>query len=115
MNITNEGILCAYAETKFYESEKAVEIHHLKVKFGEEEFEWPTQVGLVDLLHVGDTYDFHLAFPYDAWMRSACKDAMGCKIGQRLFVKCLQLFLIDNHLIEVEDRKEFRQFLKDTI
>ena len=48
--------------------------------------------------------DYNLAFPYDAWLKSACPDAMLCKIGQRLFVKCIQLFLLDNKLIEVGDR-----------
>ena len=39
LNIYNEGILCAYASTNTGNSEKAVEIRHMKVKYAEEIFE----------------------------------------------------------------------------
>ena len=64
-------------------------------------------MGLSDLKHVGDLYDFHLAFPYDAWVRSACKNVMDCKIGQRLIVKCLYLFLLDNKMVVGDREKSF--------
>ena len=76
----------------------------MQIKFDSKAFDWPKQIGLVDLHHVGDLYDFHLVFPYDSWARSACKDAMACKKGQRLFVKCMQLFLIDNRIAKGFDR-----------
>ena len=68
---------------------------------------------------MGDLYDFHLVFPYDAWKRGACKDALACKRGQRLLVKCLQLLLIDNRLIKGFDRTkifaETRELLQSQV
>ena len=106
MHINGEGILCAYAKQNKtpQEGQKAIEISHLKVKYNRKVFNWPEEVGLEDLKHVGDTYDFHLIFPYESWLRRACSDAMACKVGQRLFVKCLKLFLIDNDIIKSDDR-----------
>lgn len=71
-------------------------------------------MGLYDLKHVGDLYDFHLAFPYVSWTRDACTDAMGCKIGQKLFAKLIHLFLIDTKLVSGDFDKEFKQ-LKEVL
>ena len=55
---------------------------------------------------IADLSDFHLVFPFDSWMRYACKDAMAAKIGQNLLVRCLKLFLIDYEIIKVKNRSE---------
>lgn len=65
------------------------DIKQLKVSFVKSEWDWPCAVGLEDIKNVADLSDFHLVFPYDAWMRKACRDAMSAKIGQKLFVKCI--------------------------
>ena len=79
-------------------------------------FFWPSDIKINDLKHVGDLYDFHLALPYDSWGRNACTDAMGCKIGQKLFVRCLQVFLIENKLIQYRgDKGKLKKNLKDQI
>ena len=76
----------------------------MRIKLAKSDWNWPVEVGLEDLQNVSDLSDFHLAFPFDSWMRSACKDAMGAKIGQKLLVKCIKLFLVDHSLIANVDR-----------
>ena len=91
----------------------------MQIRIASKAFEWPAKVGLIDLQNVSDLSDFHIVFPFDAWMRSACKDAMACKIGQRLFAKTVKLFMIDNDMIKVQDRsthfKEMREHLCQNI
>ena len=67
-----------------------------------------------DIKHVGDLYDFNLTFPYDAWCRGACKDAMNCKVGQKLVAKLIHLFLVDKELVK-GDFKEMFATLKDVV
>ena len=56
---------------------------------------------------MADVLDYSLVFPYEAWMRGACRDAMGCKIGHRLLVRCIKLMLVDHGLTKVEDPKAY--------
>lgn len=102
IHVSSHGVLCAYNCKS--EDGKGQKNSMLQIKYEQKIVEWPKLIGIVDLNHVGDMYDFHLVFPYDAWRRTACKDAMACKRAQRLFVKCLHLFLIDNRLIKGFDR-----------
>ena len=83
IHIDKEGILCAFARTvsEKEDADRAIKLETLKVKYGKKAFNWPKELGISDLLHVGDMYDFHLALPYSSWAREACKDAMACKIG----------------------------------
>lgn len=82
IHINSEGVLIAYTKPiSNQEDDKAVKVFHLRINYGQRLFDWPTTVGLQDLKHVGDLYDFHLLFPYDAWARGACKDSMTTKIG----------------------------------
>ena len=101
------------------EADKAPEVKALKIRMEKKRFDWPREVGIQDLQTIADLSDFHLVFPFDAWMRRACKDAMAAKIGQSLLVRCLKLFLIDYELIKVKNRsevfKETKQFLLDDI
>ena len=64
-----------------------------------------------DLQNISDLSDLHLVFPYDAWLRGACKDAMAVKIGQKLLVKCLKLFLIEHKVIKSDDGRNIMDSL----
>ena len=64
--------------------------------------------------NISDLSDFHLVFPLEAWLRGACKDAVGAKNGQKLLVMCLKLFMIDHGVIKSDD-KQRRRILDDII
>ena len=80
LKIFNEGMLCL-AWIKLEEADKAPEVKALKIRLEKKSFDWPREVGIQDLQTIADLSDFHLVFPFDAWMRRACKDAMAAKIG----------------------------------
>lgn len=112
-------MLCVYPtkndDNKASKEAKPIEVKHLKIKFEKSDWNWPDEVGLEDLQNAADLSDFHLVFPFDAWMRKACKDAMAAKIGQKLFVKCIKLFLLDHGLIEKTDRDKVYSEAKELL
>ena len=66
IRIEVESQYCIVTKPKASKSSEALEF---KINFVKRGFEYPDSVGLQDIQHAGDLLDFHLVFPYDAWLR----------------------------------------------
>ena len=80
-DITSKDVNLSVVTKGSSASEKDTIEENLQIVFAKSAFEWPDKVGLADLQNVSDLSDFHIVFPFDAWMRGACRDAMACMIG----------------------------------